>query len=100
MQMMAAAQMLGSLAAVVLLIFGCAWLAKRMPLAGAGRSELLQVKASLSVGARERVVLVKTGDKVLVLGVAPGRINTLHVLDETALAGNNFAELMKQEDSA
>ncbi|MGJ8669708.1 MAG: flagellar biosynthetic protein FliO [Oceanococcus sp.] len=100
MQMMAAAQMLCSLAAVVLLIFACAWLAKRMPMAGAGRSNLLQVKASLSVGARERVVLVKAGDKVLVLGVAPGRINTLHVLDEQAIASNNFAELMASEENA
>ena len=33
------------------------------------------------VGPRERVVLVEVADRILVLGVAPGRVNTLHTLD-------------------
>ena len=94
--------MLGSLLAVVLLIFACAWLAKRVPLSGAGRSHLLALKGSVAVGARERVVLVQAADKVLVLGVAPGRVNTLHVLDQTALdetegSGPAFAQLMSKD---
>ncbi len=34
------------------------------------------------MGPRERVVLVQVGKQQLLLGVAPGRIQTLHVLDE------------------
>ncbi len=75
------AQMLGSLIAVVLLIFGCAWLAKRMPIGGVARSDALKVEASVAVGTRERVVMLRAGDKYLVLGVAPGQVRTLHVLD-------------------
>ena len=41
-----------------------------------------KVLASLPVGTRERIVLMQAGDRQIVLGVAPGRINTLHVLDE------------------
>ena len=94
------AQMIGSLIAVVVLILGCAWLAKRMPLAGAGRSDMLEIKASLSVGTRERVVLVRAGDRTLVLGVAPGRVNTLHVLGDEPHSGAEFSNLLQQEDSA
>ncbi len=100
MQAAAIAQMLGSLVLVVLLIFACAWMAKRMPLNGAGRSGVLQLKASLSVGARERVVLVQAGSKSLVLGVAPGRVNTLHVLDENLAGEEAFAQVLKQADQS
>jgi len=41
-----------------------------------------KVLASLPVGARERIVLMQAGDRQIVVGVAPGRVNTLHVLDE------------------
>ncbi|WP_172600428.1 FliO/MopB family protein [Sulfurivermis fontis] len=50
------------------------------------------------VGQRERVVLIQVGNKQLLLGVAPGRVQTLHVLDEpinvTAVpsGGESFAE--------
>jgi flagellar protein FliO/FliZ len=40
-----------------------------------------QVLAALSVGTRERVVLVQAGDKQLVLGVAPGQVQTLCILE-------------------
>ncbi len=41
-----------------------------------------RVVASLPVGQRERVVLLQVGDRQMMVGVAPGRVNTLHVLDE------------------
>ena len=39
------------------------------------------MRGATSVGPRERVVLVEVADKVLVLGVSPGRITALHTLD-------------------
>jgi len=41
-----------------------------------------KVLASLPVGARERIVLMQAGDRQIVVGVAPGRVSALHVLDE------------------
>jgi flagellar protein FliO/FliZ len=40
----------------------------------------LRILGGVSLGARERVVLMQVGDQQLLLGVAPGRVQTLHVL--------------------
>lgn len=42
----------------------------------------LRVLGAVSVGQRERVVLVKAGKQQLLVGVAPGQVRTLHVLEE------------------
>jgi len=64
------------------LIVSIAWVLKRsgkfQMAAGGG----LRVLGGLSMGSRERVVLVQAGDTQLLLGVAPGRVQTLHVLDQ------------------
>ncbi len=63
------------------LILGLAWLMKRsgrFQAAGGG----LRIVGGLSLGARERVVLIQAGETQLLLGVAPGRVQTLHVLDQ------------------
>jgi flagellar protein FliO/FliZ len=58
----------------------------------------LRVLGGISVGARERVILVQVGDQQLLLGVAPGRVQTLHVLPQpvvegtAASSGEKFAE--------
>ncbi len=41
----------------------------------------MHIVAGLSLGARERAVLMQVGDKQILLGVAPGRVQMLHVLD-------------------
>jgi hypothetical protein len=42
----------------------------------------IEILADVAVGAKERAVLVQVGRQQLLLGVAPGRVNTLHVLTE------------------
>ena len=80
------------------LILGIAWILKRT-----GRFQLaagggLRVLGGLSMGTRERVVLVQVGETQLLLGVAPGRVQTLHVLDQplvsqdTASTAPGFAD--------
>lgn len=66
---------------VLALIMAIAWLLKR-----SGRFQMaagggLRVLGGLSMGARERVVLMQVGETQLLIGVAPGRVQTLHVLD-------------------
>jgi flagellar protein FliO/FliZ len=80
------ATMLGALALVVVCILGAARLVRRfglLPFAAAaaapGRAPVLRVVASLGVGARERAVLVDVDGQRLLLGVAPGRVQLLHV---------------------
>jgi flagellar protein FliO/FliZ len=79
------------------LILAIAWLLKR-----SGRFQMaagggLRVLGGLSMGSRERVVLIQAGETQLLLGVAPGRVQTLHVLDQPlqpqhAAATAGFAE--------
>lgn len=59
-----------------------AWVARRMLHLRPGMNGQLRVLGGLSIGGRERVVLVQVGDKQLVLGVAPGRVQALHVMDQ------------------
>jgi flagellar protein FliO/FliZ len=70
------------LVAVLLAIGASVWLVRRLGrlqgMVGSG----LRVLGGLSLGARERVVLVQVGDQQLLLGVAPGRVQTLHVLEQ------------------
>jgi flagellar protein FliO/FliZ len=64
------------------LILAMAWLLKRTGRFQMGAGGSLRILGGLSMGARERVVLIQAGDKQLLLGVAPGRVQTLHVLDQ------------------
>jgi len=87
------------------LILALAWLAKRMPgLAGASNPSLKLV-ASLSLGPRERVVVVDLGGTQLLLGVGAGGTRALHTLDAPLPASERpqraalppFAQLLAQQ---
>ncbi|MDZ7754139.1 MAG: flagellar biosynthetic protein FliO [Gammaproteobacteria bacterium] len=70
------------LAAIVLLIFGLAWLLRQVFRLQPTMNGRMRVLGGLSLGPRERIVLIKVGDTQLVVGTTPGRIQTLHVLDK------------------
>lgn len=78
-------QMLGGLLLVLALLGGITWLLKRFSLIPAGAAGAVKVVAATAVGQRERVVVVEIANTWLVLGVAPGRINTLHTLEKTVI---------------
>lgn len=67
---------------VVALIYVLAFFAKRLNGAAFTGKVPMKVLGGVSLGARERAVLIEVGGKHLLLGVAPGRVNTLHVFDE------------------
>lgn len=67
------------LAAIVLV----AWLLKRMNMAQQGAGRQLKVLGGISIGQRERIVLVEVENTWLVVGVGPGQIRTLHTLPKT-----------------
>ncbi len=68
-----------ALALVLATIFALAWLVRRVR-GVAGSASALGVLAEVRLGPKERAVLVKIGSEQLLLGVAPGRVATLHVL--------------------
>lgn len=67
--------------AVIALILGMAWVARRVGLVrhGAGTASI-KVVNSLALGTRQKVVTVEVGDTWIVLGVSPNEIRPLHTL--------------------
>ncbi len=73
-----------TLALVVVLaaVFAFAWIVRRMRGLGSRVGNAIDVLADVPLGQKERAVLLKVGPTQILIGVAPGRVNTLHVLAE------------------
>lgn len=95
-------QMFAGLALVLGLVFLLAWAMRRFGRLSVVGNRSLRVVGALSMGTRERVVLIQAGETQLLVGVAPGRVQTLHVLDkpiEPAAGsddGGGFAQRLRQ----
>ncbi len=77
-------QVTGSLLLVLLLIGALAWGAQRLRLAKGSTGRHLRVVDALSLGTRERLLLVEVDGERLLLGVAGGQLRCLHVLSAPA----------------
>ena len=82
-------QVFVSLLLVLGLIVLVAWLMRRYVTLPAGRSGALRMLAAISVGQRERVVLVQAGETQLLIGIAPGQVRTLHVFDKPVMLADS-----------
>lgn len=78
-------QVIFSLLLVLAAILLVAWLFRRMNVAQKGNANLLKVLGGVSIGQRERVVLLEVEDTWLVVGVGPGQIRTLHTLPKSTV---------------
>lgn len=78
------------LALVLALIAGLAWAMKRLNHAKIGNQSVAKIVGGVSVGTRERVVVVEIGGHWVVVGVASGQV--------TSLANFNMADLDFSED--
>lgn len=74
------------LAVVIAVIYALAWLAKRTNVGSMGRDKGLKVVSVLPLGTREKAVLVDIAGTQMLLGVAPGRVSTLHVFAEPVVS--------------
>lgn len=79
----ASGQMVVSLALVVALIGGLFVLLRRFQVR-TGSAGGIRALAALSVGTRERVVLLEVAGRQLLVGVAPGRVQALLLLGDSA----------------
>ena len=65
-----------------------------------GQSGPLRIVGGLSIGARERIVVVEVGETWLVVGVVPGQIKTLHTLARGELPASSdtrpFSQWLRQ----
>jgi len=66
---------------VLCLFFVCLWLMRKMGALPIGAKQNMKVISGLSLGMREKLILVQVGDKQLLLGVTSNRIDNLLVLE-------------------
>ena len=98
-----------ALLSVLALLAGLAWLLKRYGPRAAGGTGTLRLVGSLSLGGRERILVIEVADQWIVVGAAPGRVNALATMARPAgtsagpasLAGHgpaasSFADWLKQ----
>ena len=71
-----------SLMLVLAAVFAAAWIVRRLRNFGRPGAGAVEIIADVALGTKERAVLIQVGAQQLLLGVAPGRVNTLHVLAE------------------
>ena len=71
-----------SLGVVIALILAAGWVLRRLQGGGVRAGGNLRCLESIAIGLKERVVLVQAGEKQLLIGVAPGNVQTLHVFDQ------------------
>ena len=76
------AQVTLSLMLVLAAVFAAAWIVRRMRNFGRPGAGAINIIADIALGQKERAVLIQVGAQQLLVGVAPGRVNTLHVLAE------------------
>ena len=92
---------------VVGLIAGIAWLLRRLGVARNASGTTVRIVSGVSLSNRERILVVEVADQWIVVGVAPGCINTLATMPRqeapvpgesnfVAPAGKNFAMWLKQ----
>ena len=87
-----ALEMLLALALVLAAVFALAWLMRRLRSLPSSRQVLLRADAELTVGEKERIVLLAVGQQKGLLGVTPGGITLLHAFGADApgpAAGTN-----------
>ena len=76
---------------IIALILAMAWLYRRVGQGALGLGSVIKIVSAVSLGNRDRIALVEVGDQFILLGISPGRINSLHVFDE------NFKEQLAED---
>jgi flagellar protein FliO/FliZ len=97
-----------ALALVLASVYAVAWLLRRLRGGVGGSSAQLCILSQVSLGARERAVLLRVGERHLLLGVAAGSVRLLQEITLTAAPASpgaatgtvgdkpNFRELLRR----
>ena len=77
------------LVAVIAVIYGCAWIIRRMNGMTGMNNNAIKVVSVMAIGARERIALIEVGGQQILLGITPSAIRTLQVFEEPIVDANN-----------
>ncbi len=93
--------MVMGLVVVVALILGLAWVLKKYGRLPSQNLAEMKILGGLSLGTREKAILIEVENTRLLVGVTPGHIQTLHVLGEKADAepSESFQQTLQQIES-
>jgi len=75
-------QMVLSLGIIVVLIVSCAYAIRKVSFTQLRSDHAIKIVASLSLGAREKLVLIQIGGQQILLSMTPGEINRIITFDE------------------
>lgn len=73
-------QVVLGLCLVVGLMAAAAWVLKRFNMSRMTSGAPVRIVGGVAVGSRERIIVVEVADQWIVVGVAPGRVNTLSTM--------------------
>lgn len=71
-----------SLIFILLIIFAAAWMLKRFGKVNGVAGEQMKILGVMTLGQRERVVLMSVGKQQLLIGVTASRVSLLYELEE------------------
>ena len=98
-------QVLLGLILVLGLMAGAAWLLRRFGAPKMASGTTIKIIGGIAVGNRERIMVVEVADQWIVVGVAPGRVNTLSTMpkqelpplpEHTTSVSGHFSEWLQQ----
>lgn len=81
-------QLILGLVVVILCVVALAWFAKKMNKFHSSSDESIKIITAISMGTREKIVLLQVGEEQLLVGVSPGNINKLHTLNTPVISSN------------
>ena len=90
-----ALRMVLSLAAVLAVLAACAWFATKLRNGSRFKTGLIEIVSGISLGGREKVVLLKVANEKVLVGISPAGMRALHVLQNRS-ASREFDDCMEQ----
>jgi flagellar protein FliO/FliZ len=92
-------KMVLGLAVVLVVMALITWILKRMMPGVVNKQSIVRVVGGVSVGSRERVVVLEVAGRWIVVGVAPGKISRLANLDVATMQASEGANVANNQSS-
>jgi flagellar protein FliO/FliZ len=88
---------LGLCTVLAVIVLG-AWILRRMLPSLSGQQSIAKVLTSISVGSREKVVVIELAGRWIVLGVAPGQVSAIANIKAVAIPSVGLGNNQKVDD--
>lgn len=90
-------RMIVSLGAVLALVGALAWLAQKLRNGNRTRGGLIEILSGVSLGTRDKVVLLRVGAEQVLVGVSPAGMRALHIIRDETSRRPSFQDHMEEQ---